>query len=258
MFKRVSISLGLAILISVSALAQQPVYEPYYNDVSERSYSEANKPLAEEILEHFKKWEFHDVVKKSDALLSRADLNPYEISNTNLFKAHGYTRLTNGNYQDRLRAPEYRQKALDAYAAAVDARGFMELSLQTKSDIDKLLKQIGDEENYGKFKFHHQAIYVEPTIIPDAFLDSEYSGTCGVRFALKDSGKPKDVKATCSDPVLYKAAVKTIKNWRFKSVEDDPYGLRRDRVFRRLHFILTDENGKPRPAMSVPTLSKYR
>ena len=246
MQNRVKILLTLSLasaLYSPAALCAEAQYQPVYSEASQRApYSDENLVIANAAVAHLNAARYAAAVEQTDVLLSRPGLNPYEISNTNYLKSAALGRLA---MQDRANRETYQLEKLKAHAAAINARGLLagEYEMHVR-DVTLLLKILDDEEHYGMFAFTHKAVSAPRPDTPEAFLDSKTSGYCGVQFGLTDTGKTQDVKAVCTDDILYDVAVGAVKTWRFEAASDDPYNLPRRNVTRQIYFKLYGPDGK--------------
>jgi len=231
-----------AILFPASAVAQSGAYDPIYSEASQRAYSDENLVIAKAAVAHLNATRYAAAVDQLDILLSWPGLNPYEISNTNYLKSAALGKLA---MRDRANRETYQIEKLKAHAAAINARGLLagEYEMHVR-DVTSLLKTLDDEEHYGMFAFTHKAVSAPRPDTPEAFLDSKTSGYCGVQFGLTDTGETQDVKAVCTDDILYDVAVGAVKTWRFEAASDDPYNLPRRNVTRRIYFKLYGPDGK--------------
>lgn len=240
------------------AAAQSAAYQPIYSEASERSYSDANLVIAKVAAAHMNARQYESAIEVVDRLLDRPDLNPFEISNTHYFKGAALEGLA-GRERDTDKKRSYQAEALKSYAKAIKARGLLSSEYDSrKMEVASLLRTLGDEEYYGLFDFTHKAISAPRPAVPEAFLTSPTSGYCGVQFDLTDAGGTEDVKAVCTDDILYDVSVRAVSKWRFQSAAQDPYGLSRQNVTRRIYFELTGPGGEILPMKRGELFAKYR
>lgn len=240
MIRKLSTCLFLTAQLALGSFALAQNIEPIYSSAEQRSYAPENLEIAQRGLDLFQnEYRYQDALDQFDLLLSRSNLNPFEISNTNYFKAIVLKKL---------RRPD---DVLAAYEASIAARGLLEKELEsTKHEVDALLQAKGLPKKYflPLPKSTLTPLSRIPAEIPKKFLRGNYSGYCTVLFDLNESGQPVNVTTTfCTDPILKQPSIDSVREWRYPAYNRDHAKTDRTNIKPRVIFELKDEAGNVLP-----------
>ena len=85
-------------------------------------------------------------------------------------------------------------------------------------------------------------------MMPNRFLEGNYSGHCKVRFDVSAEGSPFNVTTTsCTNSILERPTVKSVQKWRFLPKVQNGRAVAMQGVENRVTFQLLDERGELLP-----------
>lgn len=130
------------------------------------------------------------------------------------------------------------EEGIKAYETAIAQGGL------NTGETDYMVEQIANIKTYGSLKagdIDAQPIVRIPPIFPPNINES---GHCRVKFDVTEKGVPVNIRTTyCTNPVLEKTTVNSIKRWKYMPKIVDGVAVARKSVTSKVTFKLTDECG---------------